>query len=87
MTTLPKLRWTETGEERLQRVAWEDHELWVAETGGHPAFACWIFRGRAPVAAAKGHWIDLPSPIVCLAADQCHRVGRQVVRAPGHHRR
>jgi RimJ/RimL family protein N-acetyltransferase len=48
---------------------WRAHgdELWmVASARGEVAFACWIFRKRAPVAAAVGGWIDLPANVVCL---------------------
>ena len=44
----------------------EGHDLWVVKGGGHVAFVCWIFRGRAPVAGIKGGWLGLPSTIVCL---------------------
>jgi RimJ/RimL family protein N-acetyltransferase len=55
-TTIPVMRrWRAQG-----------HELWTVGSGGRVAFVCWIFRGRAPVAAAKGHWIDLPGTIACV---------------------
>jgi RimJ/RimL family protein N-acetyltransferase len=50
----------------MRRLRAEGHELWIVDGSGVVAFVCWIFRARAPVAAAKGHWIDLPHSVVCL---------------------
>jgi RimJ/RimL family protein N-acetyltransferase len=60
------------------------HELWMVESdGGEVAFACWIFRERAPVAAAAGGWIDLPATIVCFEDSLTARSFRGRGIAPG----
>jgi L-amino acid N-acyltransferase YncA len=41
-------------------------ELWLLREGTHGAFACWIFRGRTPVFAARDGWLSLPPGTVCL---------------------
>jgi len=41
-------------------------QLWLLREAGEAAFACWIFRGRTPVLAARGGWMPLPSGIACL---------------------
>ena len=41
-------------------------ELWLVREGTRAAFACWIFRERTPVFAAKGGWLTLPPNTVCL---------------------
>lgn len=41
-------------------------ELWLAREGSQAVFACWIFRKRAPVLAARGGWLELPDGVVCL---------------------
>jgi len=50
----------------MRRLRAEGHELWIVDGSGVVAFMCWIFRARAPVAAAKGHWIALPDSVVCV---------------------
>jgi len=42
------------------------HHLWLVLDGATVAFACWIFRGRTPVHAARGGWLALPEDTVCL---------------------
>ena len=49
---------------RARRAAGND--LWLAEDDGGPLFRCWIYRGRAPVLAAPGGWLELPPGTVCL---------------------
>ena len=44
----------------------EGAELWMVSEGDTPAFACWIFRGSAPLAGARGHRMDLPADVVLL---------------------
>jgi len=44
--------------------------LWLVTQADRLAFACWIFRGSAPVWAARGGVIDLPSDVVCLEDSQ-----------------
>jgi L-amino acid N-acyltransferase YncA len=51
---------------RMRRLRDKGHDLWLVERDGAIAFVCWIFRGRAPVTAAKGGWIELPDTIVSL---------------------
>jgi GNAT superfamily N-acetyltransferase len=41
-------------------------ELYVACEGDWVVFACWIFKERAPVEAARGGWLELPGDTVCL---------------------
>jgi GNAT superfamily N-acetyltransferase len=41
-------------------------ELWLVREGDRPAAACWIFRERTPVLAARGGWLTLPAGTVCL---------------------
>lgn len=41
-------------------------ELWLVVEDREPAFACWIFRHRTPVLAARGGWLTLPEGTVCL---------------------
>jgi RimJ/RimL family protein N-acetyltransferase len=50
----------------MRRLRAAGHELWIVDGSGVLGFACWVFRARAPVAAAKGRWIDLPESVVCL---------------------
>src|SRR3989440_11080338 len=50
----------------MRRTRGQGNDLWVVDAGGRVAFACWIFHGRTPVAAARGGWIDLPPGIVCI---------------------
>ena len=51
-------------EVRARRAAGND--LWLAEDDGGPLFRCWIYRGRAPVLAAPGGWLELPADTVVL---------------------
>lgn len=44
----------------------DGHEQWLVLDGSTVAFACWIFRGRAPVAAHADGWLPLPAGTVCL---------------------
>lgn len=44
----------------------EGATLWLVTEGDRLAFACWIFRGHAPVWAARGGEIELPPDVVCL---------------------
>jgi hypothetical protein len=59
------------------------NDLWLAADDGGPLFRCWIYRGRAPVLAAPGGWLDLPRGTVCLedSATSPRARGRGV--APG----
>lgn len=41
-------------------------ELWLLREGTHAASACWIFRDRTPVFAARTGWLTLPPHTVCL---------------------
>jgi GNAT superfamily N-acetyltransferase len=41
-------------------------DLWLVLDGDQAAFACWIFRERTPVLAARGGWLPLPAGTVCL---------------------
>lgn len=41
-------------------------EGWLALEGGRPAFGCWLFRGRVPILAARGGFLELPPGFVCL---------------------
>jgi len=68
-------------EVRERRAAGND--LWIARDEGGPLFRCWIYRGRAPVLAAPGGWLDLPDGTVCLedSATSPRARGRGV--APG----
>jgi RimJ/RimL family protein N-acetyltransferase len=50
----------------MRRLRAEGHELWIVGGNAGVVFACWIFRGRAPVAAAKGRWIEIPDSVICL---------------------
>jgi ribosomal protein S18 acetylase RimI-like enzyme len=43
-----------------------DADVYVVRAEGKPAFACTIFRERAPVIAARGGWLDLPGDTVVL---------------------
>lgn len=52
-------------QEAQQRIA-AGAELWLLRQAGEVAFACWIFRGRTPVLAARGGWLRLPNDTVCL---------------------
>ena len=68
-------------EVRERRAAGND--LWLAVDDGGPLFRCWIYRGRAPVLAAPGGWLELPPGTVCLedSATSPRARGRGV--APG----
>ena len=45
----------------------EGGELWLmVDEEEEPAFACWVFRGRTPVVAARGGWLALPEGTICL---------------------
>ena len=50
----------------MRRLRAEGHDLWIVDGSDVVTFMCWIFRARAPVAAAKGRWIDLPDSVVCV---------------------
>ncbi len=69
-------RWMEAG-----------NDLWlVLGEGGRRevVFSCWAFRGRTPVRAARGGWLELPPGVVCFedsATSPSYR-GRGAV-APG----
>lgn len=41
-------------------------ELWLVRSAEQAAFACWIFAGETPVAAARTGFLQLPPGIVCL---------------------
>jgi hypothetical protein len=41
-------------------------QLWILRDGDEAVNACWIFRGRAPVLAARGGWLALPPGVVCV---------------------
>lgn len=43
-----------------------DADVYMVSDAGTPAFACTIFRRRAPVLAAPGGWLDLPDHTVVL---------------------
>jgi GNAT superfamily N-acetyltransferase len=47
-------------------------EMFLVCEGDRPAFACWIFSARTPVAAARGGWLELPSGTVCLEDSGTH---------------
>jgi len=51
-------------EVRDRRAAGND--LWLAEDEGGPLFRCWIYRRRAPVLAAPGGWLEIPTETVVL---------------------
>jgi GNAT superfamily N-acetyltransferase len=42
------------------------NDLWLVLDGDQLLFSCWIFRSRAPVAAATGGEIELADAMVCL---------------------
>jgi RimJ/RimL family protein N-acetyltransferase len=44
----------------------EGAALWIVTEGDRLAFACWIFRDRTPVWAARGGALELPGDIGCL---------------------
>lgn len=44
----------------------DDAELWAVLEAAEPAFACWIFPTRTPVAAARDGWLAVPEATVCL---------------------
>ena len=48
----------------MRRLRSEGHQLWIVDGHSGVGFVCWVFRTRAPVAAAKGRWIDLPEHYV-----------------------
>jgi len=50
----------------MRRLRSEGHQLWIVDGHSGVGFVCWVFRTRAPVAAAKGRWIDLPDSVVCV---------------------
>ena len=41
-------------------------DLWLMRDGDQTAFACWTFRDRTPVMAARDGWLALPARTVCL---------------------
>jgi ribosomal protein S18 acetylase RimI-like enzyme len=41
-------------------------ELYLVTRGDDVVFACWIYPDRAPVAAARGGWMQLPATVACL---------------------
>ena len=43
-----------------------DADVYMVSEAGTPAFACTIFRRRAPVLAAHGGWLELPDDTVVL---------------------
>jgi L-amino acid N-acyltransferase YncA len=51
-------------EARRRRAAGAD--LWFMREGACAAFACWIFRHRTPMLAARNGWLTLPPFTVCL---------------------
>jgi ribosomal protein S18 acetylase RimI-like enzyme len=53
------------GEEARERLA-IGAEVWVVRDGDQVAFACWIFRTRAPVLAAPTRWLEIPAGAVVL---------------------
>jgi RimJ/RimL family protein N-acetyltransferase len=58
---LPTIGSLEAGQRRR-----DGADLWLVQAGAQPAFACWIFRERAPVLAARGGWLTLPKGTACL---------------------
>lgn len=54
------------GLQEAQRRLAAGAELWLLRQAGEAAFACWIFRGRTPVLAARGGWLRLPDDTACL---------------------
>jgi RimJ/RimL family protein N-acetyltransferase len=53
------------GDEAHERHA-SGAEIWVVRDEDQAAFACWIFRERAPVLAAPTGWLEIPSGAVVL---------------------
>jgi RimJ/RimL family protein N-acetyltransferase len=44
----------------------DGHDLFLVLDREAVAFSCWNFRGRTPVLAAPGGWLELPGDTVCL---------------------
>jgi L-amino acid N-acyltransferase YncA len=44
----------------------DGNEWWLVLSDGQPVFSCWIFRGRVPVFAARGGWLELPARVAFL---------------------
>jgi RimJ/RimL family protein N-acetyltransferase len=53
------------GEEARDRLA-VGAEMWVVRDDDQAAFACWIFRERAPVLACRTGWLEIPAGAVVL---------------------
>jgi RimJ/RimL family protein N-acetyltransferase len=59
-------------EHRLQ----DGNELWMVFGTQELLFCCTIYRARAPVVAAAGGWLGLPSDAVCLEDSETAQGGR-----------
>jgi GNAT superfamily N-acetyltransferase len=50
----------------LRRELGPGHDLWIVEAVDRVAFACWVHRDEAPVFAAPGGVLRLPTGVCCL---------------------
>jgi ribosomal protein S18 acetylase RimI-like enzyme len=50
----------------LRRELRPGHELWIVTNANRVAFACWLHREEAPVFAAPGGNLRLPSGVCCI---------------------
>ncbi|PWW21806.1 hypothetical protein JD79_00947 [Geodermatophilus normandii] len=57
---LPEVEGLDASFERAEE--WLDavHELWMVRDGNRVVSSCWVFVGRAPTAAARHGWLQLP---------------------------
>lgn len=74
--------WALSPGEAERRLA-NEGTLWLVLEQGRPAFSCWTFRGRTPIGAAAGGWLELPADTLCLEESMTspHYRGRGVAPA------
>jgi RimJ/RimL family protein N-acetyltransferase len=91
----PAFRLVRAGEDDIPRMVWEidpgeaarrlrsGGTLWLVLEGEEPAFSCWTFRGRTPIRAAQGGWLELPDNTACLEESMTSEAYRGRSVAPG----
>jgi RimJ/RimL family protein N-acetyltransferase len=91
----PAFRLARGGEDDIPRMVWEidpgeaarrlrsGGTLWLVLEGEEPAFSCWTFRGRTPIRAAQGGWLELPGDTACLEESMTSPAYRGRSVAPG----
>lgn len=79
---LPRIVWKIDPGEATRRLG-DRGTLWLVLEGDLAAFSCWTFRGRTPIRAAQGGWLELPGDTACLEESMTAPAFRGRSVAPG----